>query len=465
MEQTIAAIATAMGEGGIGIVRMSGSESLEILKKIFTYKSGRRADSFEDRRMIYGNIIDGDGSIIDEAMVVFMKAPHSYTGEDVVEIQCHGSIISVRKILSAVLESGAALAERGEFTKRAFLNGRIDLSQAEAVIDIISAVSDAGYDAAVSQLEGSVSGKINAIRTELADLISDIIAHIEYPEEDLEDLVYSDIIRKIEDISSEIKKLYDSADDGKIIKDGIRLAIAGRPNVGKSSLMNLLLKEDRAIVTDIPGTTRDTIEEFISISGIPVRLTDTAGIHDTEDIIEKMGIEKSKKSVKNADIVAFIIDGSQELSDEDFEIMSDLNSSKVIFVINKSDLGIRTAEDDIKKALLNIGIKPEICGFTTISAKNDKDASALTDMIKELVFSGRAVSSDDIIITNVRHADLLKRSLNSLSDAADMLRVGGALDFAETDIRNAWSLLGEIVGETVNQDILKEVFSRFCLGK
>ena len=316
MEQTIAAVATAPGEGGIGIVRVSGPESYEILKKIFRRPAGERMETMENRRLIYGNIVDSSGSVIDEAMVVYMKAPHTYTGEDVAEIQCHGSSISLRRILAEILRSGAVLAERGEFTKRAFLSGRIDLSQAEAVIDVIKAKSEAGFQSAVSQMGGSLSAQIQSVRTQLADLISNIIAHIEYPEEDLEELTYEKILEETAAISRRIEKLIASADTGRIVKDGLKLCIAGRPNVGKSSLMNALLKSDRAIVTDIPGTTRDTIEEFASIAGIPVRLIDTAGIRETEDTIEKIGIEKSRESLTAADIVVFVLDGSAELSED-----------------------------------------------------------------------------------------------------------------------------------------------------
>lgn len=464
MEQTIAAVATAPGEGGIGIVRISGPEAYDILKRVFCYPSGKKPEAFEERRMIYGNIIDGDGAVIDEAMAVYMKAPRTYTGEDVAEIQCHGSSISLRKILSRVLDCGAALAERGEFTKRAFLSGRIDLSQAEAVIDIIKAKSDAGYHSAVSQLGGSLSYQIQSVRTQMADLISNIIAHIEYPEEDLEDLTYEQILSETAAISARIEKLAASADTGRIIRDGLKLCIAGRPNVGKSSLMNALLKTDRAIVTDIPGTTRDTIEEFASVAGIPVRLIDTAGIRETEDRIEKIGIEKSRESVADADVVVFVTDGSDELSEEDREIMSYLSGKKVIFVINKSDLGITVTPEKIESILKEKGIQAS-CSFLHLSALTGEGVDLLSKEIERMVYNGEAAPESEILITNVRHADLLNRALKSLSDASDMLMAGEALDFAETDIRTAWSLLGEIIGETVNQDILTEVFSRFCLGK
>ncbi len=464
MEDTIAAVATAPGEGGIGIVRISGPKAAEILKNMFRYKSGKRPESFEERRMVYGDVTDASGNIVDEAMVVFMKAPRTYTGEDVAEIQCHGSAISLRKVLSVALEHGSRLAERGEFTKRAFLNGRIDLSQAEAVIDVIQAKSEAGYRCAVSQLGGSLSTEIESIRKRAADLISNIIAHIEYPEEDLEEITYAQIIEQIDLISESIAALAASADTGRIVKDGLKLCIVGRPNVGKSSLMNALLKSDRAIVTDIPGTTRDTIEEFASISGIPVHLIDTAGIRETEDTIEKMGIEKSRESILSADVVVFVLDGSEGISEEDIKIMSQLSGKKVIFVINKSDLGVQIKKEDIEDVMSQYDIGTR-CTFVEMSALTGKGVSALSEEIQRMVYHGEAVLENEVMITNVRHADLLSQSLQSLEDAKNMLLAGEALDFAETDIRAAWSLLGEIVGETVNQDILAEVFSRFCLGK
>lgn len=470
MEQTIAAVATAPGEGGIGIVRVSGPESYEILKKIFRRPAGERMETMENRRLIYGNIVDSSGSVIDEAMVVYMKAPHTYTGEDVAEIQCHGSSISLRRILAEILRSGAVLAERGEFTKRAFLSGRIDLSQAEAVIDVIKAKSEAGFQSAVSQMGGSLSAQIQSVRTQLADLISNIIAHIEYPEEDLEELTYEKILEETAAISRRIEKLIASADTGRIVRDGLKLCIVGRPNVGKSSLMNALLKSDRAIVTDIPGTTRDTIEEFASIAGIPVRLIDTAGIRETEDTIEKIGIEKSRESLTAADIVVFVLDGSAELSEEDREIMAHLSGKKVIFVINKSDLGIRVTSESIESILLEqipSVNKDDGKGyrFLHLSALTGEGIEMLSEEIRRMVYNGEVTAESEILVTNVRHKDLLERSLRSLFDASEMLRAGEALDFAETDIRSAWSLLGEIIGETVSQDILTEVFSRFCLGK
>lgn len=457
---TIAAIATAPGEAGIGIIRISGPDALDVLKKIFRYKSGRMLEKAEPRRMIYGNIVDG-GEVIDEAMVVYMKAPHTYTGEDVAEVQCHGSSIVLRRVLSLILKSGAGMAERGEFTKRAFLNGRIDLSEAEAVIDVIQARSQAGSRAAVQQLSGRLSSRISEIRREMADLTSHIAAEIEYPDEDIEELEYRDIISTVDSIYAEIKKLADTAHTGKILRDGCAVAIAGRPNVGKSSLMNYLLREDRAIVTDIPGTTRDTIEEYANLDGIPIRITDTAGIRESDDKIERIGIEKSRDAVENADITLLVLDGSEQITDEDREIFPLLEGRKCIVAVNKSDLPqLIRGEDVIKEAGL-----PADTPRVVISAGNGDGMKDLVSVMKKIIFDGETEPSNDIMVADARHEKLMEESMQYLSDARGMLSRGEALDFAESDIRSAWISLGEITGESVSADIVDEIFSRFCLGK
>lgn len=416
------------GEGGIGIVRVSGPESYEILKKIFRRPAGERMETMENRRLIYGNIVDSSGSVIDEAMVVYMKAPHTYTGEDVAEIQCHGSSISLRRILAEILRSGAVLAERGEFTKRAFLSGRIDLSQAEAVIDVIKAKSEAGFQSAVSQMGGSLSAQIQSVRTQLADLISNIIAHIEYPEEDLEELTYEKILEETAAISRRIEKLIASADTGRIVKDGLKLCIAGRPNVGKSSLMNALLKSDRATL-QIFRELRGIPSKIRVDCGIPGTAVETAGIRETEDTIEKIGIEKSRESLTAADIVVFVLDGSAELSEEDREIMAHLSGKKVIFVINKSDLGIRVTSESIESILpeqipsVNKDDGKEY-RFLHLSALTGEGIEMLSEEIRRMVYNGEVTAESEILVTNVRHKDLLERSLRSLFDASEMLRAG-----------------------------------------
>ena len=460
INETIAAAATAPGEAGIGIIRISGPEACEILKRVFRYKSGKIPESFEPRRMIYGEIRDGS-EMIDEAMVVYMKAPHTYTGEEVAEIQCHGSPITLRQILSLVIREGASPAERGEFTKRAFLNGRIDLSEAEAVIDVIRAKSRAGSRAAVAQLSGRLSGRIKEIRKKMADLSARIAAEIEYPEEDLEELEYKDILLAIDDIYSDVKALSDTASAGKIMKDGCRVALAGRPNVGKSSLMNYLLRENRAIVTDIPGTTRDTIEEFADLDGIPVRITDTAGIRDSEDKIEMIGVEKSREAIENSDIVIFLLDSSGEITEEDRRIFPLLAGRNCIIALNKSDLVPVLTPDRVLK---ETGL-PEETPVVVLSAETGSGIRQLTEEMKKMIYGGELNVGSDIMIADARHEELIKETMQYLNDARSMLAGGEALDFADSDLRSAWMALGEITGEAVGDDIVEEIFSRFCLGK
>ena len=337
MEDTIAAVATAYGEGGIGIIRISGEKALSILEEVFEFAG--ETYQIVNRRMTYGRIVDRENEqIIDEVLAVYMKGPKTYTAEDVVEINCHGSMVSLRKTLALVLRKGARLAEPGEFTKRAFLNGRLDLSQAEAVIDIIKAKTDRSFDVAMSQLEGALSLRVTEIRQKLLDLLVDITVNIDYPDEDIEELTYDKIEENILLIGEMIEKLLSTADTGRMIREGIRVAIVGKPNVGKSSLMNSLLRETRAIVTEIPGTTRDTIEEAISIRNIPVYLVDTAGIRETSDEVERLGIERSKAAFNEADFIIFIMDGSSAISDEDREIASYLDGRDSVVLINKNDL-------------------------------------------------------------------------------------------------------------------------------
>ncbi len=459
---TIAAIATALGEGSIGVIRISGEKSIPILRQIFRFKSGKMFGEGEppDRKMIYGNISDGTG-IIDEAMVVCMKSPHTYTGEDIAEIQCHGSYFSLKSILSLVLSRGAVLAERGEFTKRAFLNGRLDLSQAEAVIDVVRAKSGTGHTTAVNQLSGILSGRISEIRRNMADLISEIAVRIEYPEEDLEEISYREVISSLKGIAGDIKKLADTADSGRIFRDGLSVSIVGRPNVGKSSLLNRILGSDRAIVTEVPGTTRDTIEEMIHIGGVPVKFIDTAGIRSTEDSVELIGMERSRRAVEQSDLVLFVIDASSPLNDEDTEISELIKDKKHILVLNKIDKKNAEFNAELNRLIHNLCPESDVI---RISALTGEGVAVLTEKIKNTA-SGGVKSDGSIMVANVRHEQLLKKALSALSDAEDILKAGEALDFAESDIREAWIDLGEITGESVSSDIVDEIFSRFCLGK
>lgn len=454
MESTIAAIATAYGEGGIGIIRISGEKSEEILNKIF-----KSSFNIENRKLTYGNIVDPEnGEIIDEVLVVLMKAPHTYTREDVVEINCHGSVVSLRKTLDLVLRMGARLAENGEFTKRAFLNGRIDLLQAEAVIDIIRAKTDKSFNVAMDQLEGRLSKVIKNLRKEILDILVNITVNIDYPDEDIEEVVYDDLNENLSHICFEIDKLINTGDTGKILNEGLKISIIGKPNVGKSSFMNQLLNENRAIVTAIPGTTRDTIEEKISIRNIPVILTDTAGIRKTEDQIEKIGIEKSKQSFNNADLIIFVCDMSKEIEDEDREIASYIGDRNTIVLANKMDLETKTTVENIK-ALIPNGIIIET------SMEEAKGIDKVKDEIEKLVYKGDVKQSESLIVNNLRHLDLLRNAEQSIKDAINMVNLNEALEFIEIDVNKAYELLGEIIGETVNDDILNEVFARFCLGK
>lgn len=456
MEDTIAAVATAYGEGGIGIIRISGERSLDILKSVFQPASG--SDEIISRRMTYGKVIDDENRLVDEVLAVYMKGPKTYTAEDVVEINCHGSMVSLRKTLALVLRKGARLAEPGEFTKRAFLNGRMDLSQAEAVIDLIKAKTDRSFDIAVSQLEGELSGRVGAIREKLLDVLVNITVNIDYPDEDIEELTYVELKKKISEINDMIGILTSSASAGRMIREGIRVAIVGKPNVGKSSLMNGLLRESRAIVTDMPGTTRDTIEEAISIKNIPVYLTDTAGIRETTDTIEQIGIEKTKEAFNSADFIIFILDGSEELTEEDRLIMEYIGERNALVLINKNDLGQKIDAHEIRDAM------PGVRVIQTSLIKGE-GIIEIEDTIEELVYGGRISQKESLMVNNVRHIELLNRAADSLRDAYNMSDAGEALDFIEVDVKNAYELLGEITGETVSDDIINEVFSRFCLGK
>ena len=453
MEETIAAIATALGEGGIGIVRISGEEALPILRKIF------RGRNTEDKVLTYGHIYDNfTGDCVDEVMAVYMKGPHSYTAEDVVEIQCHGSIVSLRKILSLALRNGARLAEPGEFTKRAFLNGRLDLSQAEAVIDLIRAKSDASFDVALGQLEGKLGNVVREIRADILDLLVNITVNIDYPDEDIEELTYENLLSGLAQVKNKLTDLLATADTGRMLREGLSVSIIGKPNVGKSSLMNALLRETRAIVTEIPGTTRDTIEEMLSIRNIPVKLTDTAGIRQTEDIIEKIGIEKSKESFNQSDLVLFMIDGSRELDSEDEEILSHLGDRQVIVILNKLDLPQKVTSDQLRQRI------PSAVILET-SLKEEKGISEIEDAIADLVYGGQVKQKNSVLVTSVRHRNLLEQAASSVTDAISMAEIRQPLEFLEIDVNRAYELLGEIIGETVSGDVINEVFARFCLGK
>lgn len=445
---TIAAISTAYGEAGIGIVRMSGPRALEILKKVFKNKDGKDID-FIPRHMHYGLVcFPENGKPIDEALAVYMKAPGTYTGEDVAEIQCHGGNVSVKNILALLLREGAVLADRGEFTKRAFLAGRIDLAQAEAVIDLIKAKTGRCFDAAVSQLEGSVSLRVKDIRKELLDVLVSLTVNMDYPDEDIEVLTYKKFKDSLSHIYDELCILNAGAGEGRILREGLRIAIVGKPNVGKSSLMNLFLKENRSIVTDVPGTTRDTIEESASIRGIPVSFIDTAGIRESDDLVESIGIERSKDAFNKSDLIILVIDASSELSAEDKQLISMSSEKPCITVLNKTDIG-------------------NVCGIEGIKTSfiNGQGVSEIEDAIEKFVDSGKIRRENDVLITNVRHEELIRKAMEEISTAVSMIDACEAMDFIEINVHSAFDYLGEIIGETVSDEVINEVFSRFCLGK
>ena len=469
-ERTIAAISTAYGESGIGIVRMSGPSAKKIALRIFVPYGGSNASqnqkqgptevfAFVPRHLHYGHIVDPkNGETIDEVLCVFMKAPHTYTGEDLVEIQCHGSTASLRRILSVCLENGAEMAERGEFTKLAFLNGRIDLAQAEAVIDVIKAKTDRGLETAVSQMQGKLSEKVKAVRQQLLDLLVLLTVNMDYPDEDIEVATYAKIEESLEAIRSGISALLENADEGKILREGLSVAIVGKPNVGKSSLMNLFLGEHRSIVTDIPGTTRDTIEEQISLRGIPLRLTDTAGIRETSDVVEAIGVDRSKDAFNKADLVLLLLDSSRPLSEEDISLMKAAEGKPCIAVLNKTDLVPAVSESDIEEYLKTAQI-------ISTSLLNDEGTEALKDAMEALITGGKVRREEDILVSNTRHIQLLKNALGEVNEALSMTRAGEAMDFLEVNANAAFQYLGEITGDTASGEIIDEVFARFCLGK
>ena len=463
-DTTIAAISTAYGEAGIGIVRMSGPDSLGVLKKVFVPgKDGAPGKDWyaEPRHMYYGRVADpADGAVTDECLAVYMPGPSSYTGEDVAEIQCHGSVISYKKILALLLKNGAVMAEPGEFTKRAFLNGRLDLAQAEAVIDIIKARSARSFDCAVEQLSGGLSERVEGIRKELLDVLVDLTVNMDYPDEDIEEITYGKLINRLSSINDEILRLKDSSEEGRMVREGLLTAIVGKPNVGKSSLMNLLLREDRSIVTDIPGTTRDTIEEQMSLRGLALRFVDTAGIRDSSDRIESIGIERSKDAFNRADLLLIVLDRSTALSEEDRELLLMAQGRPAIIIYNKEDLpeaegsGMITARTLLPDAPV-----------VSISASTGAGLEDLEDAIESFVTGGRVRREDDVLVTNVRHIDLIERACGEMAEALRAAEAGEAMDFIEVNIRAAFDLLGEITGQTASGEVIDEVFSRFCLGK
>ena len=457
IDDTIAAIATAPGEGGIGIIRISGEKSLQVANSIFKSISGKKIEEYNTRTLIYGHIVDND-KVIDEVLVAFMKGPNSYTTEDVIEINCHGGFISVKKILELILSKDVRLADQGEFTKRAFLNGRIDLAQAEAIIDVINAKTDMAHTVAQSQLEGSLSKKIKDLRFNVTEILAQITVSLDFPDEDVEHITYNALKEKTIDLQKEINKLYDTSESGKILRDGLKTVIVGKPNVGKSSLLNAILGENRAIVTDIPGTTRDVIEEFVNIKGIPLKIVDTAGIRETEDVVERIGVEKSREFFSAADLSIVVLDSSRSLDPEDMEILESVQPNKTIVLLNKTDLDRVIDLDKIKEYIAEENV-------IEISALQHEGIEKIHDKIEEMVFAGTVRNSSDLVVTNSRHKDALYKAKQSIEDALNAIESYMPLDFVEVDFKNIWDYLGYINGDTVTEDLLDTIFSNFCIGK
>lgn len=459
MSDTIAAISTAIGEAGIGIVRMSGNKSLEIANKVFKGIKVSNLKEAENRKLTYGHIINPlNDQIIDEVLIAYMKEPYTYTKENMVEIYCHGGVISVRKILEIVLENGARLADPGEFTKRAFLNGRLDLAQSEAVIDVIRAKTDKSLEISLNQLEGSLSSKVRKIRGILLEMLAHINASIDFSEDDIEDMAYIELEAKAKLVNEEIKKLLNTADRGKILRDGLNTVILGKPNVGKSSLLNAILRENRAIVTNVPGTTRDIIEEYVNVDGIPLKIVDTAGIRETEDLVEKIGVDRAKEVVSKADLIIAVFDASSELTEEDYRIMEIVKEKNSIVLLNKLDLPNKYDENQLKELLPNNKI------ITTSMAKGI-GIDRLEEEIKNMFYSGNLDIESDVVITNVRHKNQLVKAMKNIEDGIEGINVYLPLDCVEVDIKECWENLGEISGDTIGEDVLDKIFSDFCIGK
>lgn len=457
METTIAAISTAMSASGIGIVRMSGAESMDVISRIYRSKNGgKNIKDVKSHTIHYGYIFDGE-EVVDEVLVMVMRAPRTYTGEDTVEIDCHGGVYAMKKVLETVLRNGAQIAEPGEFTKRAFLNGRLDLSQAEAVMDVIQAKSAVALKSSLQQLKGSVLRAIKEIRSAILYQIAFIESALDDPEHiSLEG--YPEKLRKIVDEEYEkVETLLKSADDGRMIQEGIKTVILGKPNAGKSSLLNFLVGEDRAIVTDIAGTTRDTLEEYISLHGISLRIIDTAGIRETEDVVEKIGVGKAKKMAEDADLILYVVDSSLPLDENDREIMELLGGRKSIVIYNKTDL---ESAVDIKELKEKTG-SPVI----PVSVVEETGITELEETIKKMFFRGEISFDDEVYITNARHKTALEKALESLKMVRESIETGMSEDFFSIDLMSAYESLGKIVGESVGEDLVNEIFSRFCVGK
>lgn len=455
---TIAAVATPPGEGGISIIRISGERTFEIVAPLF---KGKSLADVASHTINYGHIIDPEtGAEVDEVMASVMRAPKTYTREDVVEINCHGGLLATNQILQLILSQGARLAEPGEFTKRAFLNGRIDLSQAEAVMDLIRAKTDRSMKVALNQLDGNLSRLIKHLRQDILEVLAQVEVNIDYPEyDDVETMTTKLLLEKAQDVQAAIKQLLATAKQGKVLRDGLATAIVGRPNVGKSSLLNELLHEDKAIVTDVAGTTRDVIEEYVNVGGVPLKLVDTAGIHKTDDTVEKIGVERSKKAIAAADLVVLVLNASEPLTLEDRQLLTDTANEKRIIILNKTDLPLQ----------LDLGELQQLAGDTKIiqtSILQNKGVDQLEAEISHLFFDvGIDSGRGNVMVTNARHIGLLNQASQALDDVMNGIAAGMPVDLVQIDMTRCWNLLGEITGDSYQDELLDQLFSQFCVGK
>jgi len=457
---TIAAISTPMGEGAIGIVRLSGEEAVAIADQLFRSPSGKKLKEVETHTIHYGRIVDPKSEeIAEEVMVSLMRAPRTFTREDVVEINCHGGIVSVNRVLQLALNAGARLAEPGEFTKRAFLNGRIDLSQAEAVMDLIRAKTDRAMNVALGQMEGRLSKLISTLRQEILEVVAHVEVNIDYPEyDDVEEMTHRILVEKATYIKGELEKLLQTAQQGKILREGLSTVIIGRPNVGKSSLLNSLVQENKAIVTDIPGTTRDVIEEYVNVRGVPLRLVDTAGIRETEDIVERIGVERSREVLKKADLILLVLNSADDFTEEDKQLFAATEGMDVIVIVNKTDLPRKIDIDEVRQFAHNHQI-------VTTSLLEEQGIDDLERAIADMFFKGQIEAGDMTYVSNSRHIALLNQAHQAIEEVLNGIDFGTPIDIIQIDLTRTWELLGEIIGDTVQESLINQLFSQFCLGK
>ena len=454
---TIAAISTPMGEGAIAIVRVSGPDAVKAANQIF---KGPNIEEVQSHSIHYGFIVDPKtNEKVEEVMVTVLRAPKTFTREDIVEINCHGGLVSVNRVLQLGLNQGVRLAEPGEFTKRAFLNGRIDLSQAEAVMDLIRAKTDRAMNVAIGQMEGKLSQLVRRLRQTILETLAHVEVNIDYPEyDDVEEMTHTLLFEKATEINEEIEKLLQTSKQGKILRDGLSTVIIGRPNVGKSSLLNSLVHENKAIVTDIPGTTRDVIEEYVNVRGVPLRLVDTAGIRETEDIVERIGVERSRQVLKEADLILLVLNNAEPLTAEDRKLFEAVNGMDVIVIVNKIDLDNKLNMEEVRELARDYPL-------VSTSLKEESGIDRLEEAISALFFEGRLDASDITYVSNARHIALLNQAKKSIEDVIAGIHAGMPIDLIQIDFTRTWEILGEIIGDTVHESLINQLFSQFCLGK